>query len=1066
LSPSSGTSPYTYQWSNGVTTQNLSSVSAATYIVTVTDNKGCKVIHNANVGNTSAQSVALTPTNISCFGGTNGQFVTSITGGTSPFSYFWSNGVTTANLTNVSQGTYSVIVTGADGCVGVASGIITQPNELAVNTEITHINCNGSTTGAINLTTTGGISPYTYNWGGGITNEDRTGLAAGTYSVTITDANSCSLTRTIVVTQPSSPIVATTTVTNVTCNGLANGLIDLTVSGGTLPYSYLWTGGGTTEYISNKIAGTYTVTITDAKGCKTTAFATITQPQVLSLSNVKINISCNGLANGSINLTATGGTVPYVYIWSNGATSEDLNTIGAGIYNVTVTDSKYCKAIASITLTEPAPLTATATATNVTCNNGTNGSISVTPTGGTTAYNYIWASGQTTQNLTNIVAGTYILTVSDANNCKTIIESTLTQPTSISLIGIVTNVVCNGGATGSINLTVNNGVGAITYNWGNGVSSQNRVGVTAGNYVVTVTDANFCRATSTFVITEPISPLTLAIAKIDIACAGDANGSINLTTIGGTSPFTYIWSNGATNENISNLIAGAYSVTVTDASGCSALTTSTITQLATINLSSTVTDASCGGNNNGAIDLTVSGGVTPYDFNWSNGAISEDISGITSGNYTVIVTGANGCSAILSNILVGELTTISVTSTVVNNQCSSGNLGSINLTVTGGTAPLSYSWSNGATTKDIAGLTSGTYSVVIKDATNCVKFYSFIITEPYGTPLVLSAVATSSNCSLSTGTLDLTVTGGFTPYNYIWSNGTTIQDLTSIGSGLYSVTVTDAYGCVQKIANTVSDNAAPTLTATVNNVLCKNTTNGSIILTVSGGITPYSYYWSNNTTASSLTSVGAGTYTVTVSAANGCKKVTTNTITEPTALSLATANDGPTCTGINVDAFATVTGGTQPYSYLWSNGVTTSSASNLPPGTYTVTATDFNNCKINGSTIITGVAPPNAGIASPLSICRIEVPTTIDLYGLLTGEQTGGSWQSIAPYPFGMTSNLIDAKVNAGILNPKGFPVGTYIFRYTIIGNSPCFDDTEDIIVTVSSCCSPVICFPLSSKRL
>jgi hypothetical protein len=992
LTPAGGTSPYTYLWSNGATTQNLSSLSAAGYTVTVTDNNGCKAVTTANVGNTSAQTITLTPTNVACFGGSTGQIVSSVSGGTAPFTYFWSTGATTANLTSVGLGGYSVTVTGANGCDAVASATLIQPNELAVNSAVTQVYCIGGATGAINLTVTGGTTPYTYNWGGGITTEDRTGLSAGTYNVTITDANTCSITRTITIIQPVSPFTATATVTNVKCNGGANGVVNLTASGGTYPYSYLWSNGATTEDIFNRTSGTYTVTVTDARGCVATLSRTITQPAALSLTNTVTSVNCNGGATGAINLTPTGGTPSLSISWSNGVTTEDLTAISAGTYGVTVTDANACTATVSISVTQPtATLTATATPTNVTCNGGTTGSISMAIAGGTTAYTYLWSSGQTTQNLTSIGAGTYTLTVTDARGCQAVAQSTLTQPTAILLTGAVTNVACNGGSTGAISLTTTNGVGALTYNWGGGITSQNRTAIAAGTYTVTVTDANSCTTTSSFIVTQPAAPLAATSTKTDATCAGNADGSVNLSVTGGSLPYTYSWSNGATTEDISSLAAGTYTVTVTDARSCTTTRSVTITQPAAFVLSATTTSAACEGGTDGTINLTVSGGISPYTYNWSNGTTTEDITGVTAGNYNVTVTGANGCSAVRSNIAVSETNTLTITSTVSNNLCPGSNKGSINLTITGGTAPFTYNWSNGATTKDITGLTSGTYTIIVKDATNCVETFGFTITEPNtGTALTLATITTPSNCGASTGAVDLTPTGGITPYTYTWSNSATTQDITSVAAGTYTVSVTDAQGCVQTSTNLVNNNAAPTLTSTVNNVACKSGTTGSITLNVSGGASPYTYSWSNSTSAASLTGVGVGSYTVTVTAANGCKVIASNTITEPaTALSVVTNQNAPNCIGTGGEAFATPSGGTAPYTYAWSNSATTASISNLSPATYTVTVTDARSCPVNGSVVITAAAclPPvavNDNFTTPLNtpITQTVAPNDSDPDGL------------------------------------------------------------------------------------
>ncbi len=245
--------------------------------------------------------------------------------------------------------------------------ITINPSPTLSSTQV-NVLCNGASTGSIDLTVTGGTSPYTYAWSNSATTQDISGLVAGTYTVTVTDANSCTKTLSATITQPSALALSSTQV-NVLCNGNATGSIDLTVSGGTSPYTYAWSNSATTQDISGLAAGTYTVTVTDANACTKTLSATITQPSALTLSKTQVNVLCNGNATGSIDLTVSGGTSPYTYAWSNSATTQDISGLVAGTYTVTVTDANSCTKTISATITQPAALTASATTTNSTCGN-------------------------------------------------------------------------------------------------------------------------------------------------------------------------------------------------------------------------------------------------------------------------------------------------------------------------------------------------------------------------------------------------------------------------------------------------------------------------------------------------------------------------------------------------------------------------------------------------------------------------------------------------------------------------------------------------------------------------
>lgn len=508
LTVSGGTSPYTYIWSNGATTKDLTNVPAGMYKVTVTDAKGCKTTACATVCQPNPPvcniSASAAKSDVKCNGGSTGSVTLTVNGGTAPITYLWSNGATTKDLTNVPAGVYSVIVKDKNNCTATASATVGQPDPLAVTATSTPVKCNGGSTGAISLTVTGGNGSYTYLWNDGSTSKDRTGLAAGNYSVTVTDPKGCTKTETSVVEQPDAMVATVGDVVDVKCYGAATGSIAIySVTGGNGDYTFLWSNGATSQDLIGVVAGTYSVVVTDSKGCTTTATATIGEPNApLSASAAKEDVKCYGGSTGSIDLSVSGGTMSYTYLWSNGSTDEDLSGLTAGSYSVTVTDANGCTTTASATVEGPASgLTASTDGgvVDVKCYGGSDGSVDLTVSGGTGPYSYLWDNGATSEDLTDVAAGTYKVTVTDANGCTTTASATVGEPTELKLSGSTTNsttCICNGKAK----VVASGGTAPYSYAWSNGaIDTDELLHLCAmSGLSVTVTDANGCSKTFEF----------------------------------------------------------------------------------------------------------------------------------------------------------------------------------------------------------------------------------------------------------------------------------------------------------------------------------------------------------------------------------------------------------------------------------------------------------------------------------------------------------------------------------------------------------------------------------------
>ncbi|MFN3784725.1 MAG: hypothetical protein ACK4R6_12475 [Spirosomataceae bacterium] len=953
-------------------TYSIASVSladAGNYDVVLNGSNACTLTATSDVAVVSISAgatLSFTSTNVSCFGGTNGTATVNATGGTPPYSYTWSNGATTSSIANLAAGTYTVTVTDAANTPVTGQVTITQPTQLAISEVVTDVSCFGGTNGSISVTVSGGTAPYSYVWNNGITSTSASvsGLSAGSYTVTVTDGNGCSLQKMFTVNQPAALSVVGES-SNVACFGESTGSARALVSGGTAPYSYVWNNGvtSTSASVSGLSAGSYTVTVTDANGCTAQQTVNVTAPSSLlsvSITNPK-NVSCFGGTDGSAEALVSGGVSPYKYSWSNGSTESSVSNLGAGEVILTVTDANGCVRSATVTLTAPSALVVSeATNVSTSCFGGTNGSASVSVTGGTAPYSYVWNNGVTSTDATanGLSAGSYTVTVTDANGCKSERSITITQPTQLAISEVITDVSCFGGTNGSISVTVSGGTGSYSYVWNNGITSTSASvsGLSAGSYTVTVTDGNGCSFQKMFTVNQPAA-LSVVGESSNVACFGESTGSARAVVSGGTAPYSYVWNNGVTSTSAmaSGLSAGSYTVTVTDANGCTAQQTVNVGQPAVLSLEVVKVNASCFGESNGQATINVSGGTAPFTYSLGGETVSiNTFSRLQAGNYTATVIDANGCTKQISFVIT-QPEQINLSSSVVNVSCPGGTNGSATVSVlSGGTAPYSYVWNNGVTSTDAtaSGLSAGSYTVTVTDANGCKSERSITITQP--TQLAISEVITDVSCFGGTnGSISVTVSGGTAPYSYVWNNGitSTSASVSGLSAGSYTVTVTDGNGCSFQKMFTVNQPAALSVVGESSNVVCFGESTGSARAVVSGGTAPYSYVWNNGVTSTSATASGlsAGSYTVTVTDANGCTAQQTVNVGQPAVLSIQLVSKiDLSCFGSNDGAIeVTAAGGTGNYTYTWSGGVTTttSKASSLAAGTYTIMVTDANGCQ-------------------------------------------------------------------------------------------------------------------------
>lgn len=591
VAASGGTAPYTFSW-NSVPVQTAATainLTARSYIVTVTDASGCIKTVNVTITQPVPITIAITKSNVACFGESTGTATATVSGGTPPYTYAWLTTPiqTTPTVTNLPAGTYTVAIFDSLGCFKPAFVTITEPAApltVSITNQI-NIICASDNTGSLTVTGNGGASPYQYNIGGGTYQASGTfsGLTAGTYTITARDANNCEFSTTGTITAPANALSAVISQTNVLCAGQANGTATVTASGGTLPYTYSWntTPVKTTATVSNLTARSYTVITTDASGCSIPLTITITQPNALSVSLNKTDVACTGDATGTATALVTGGTPPYTYAWLTTPiqTTATVTNLPAGTYTLAIFDSLGCFKPAFVTIAEP-PVKLTASITNqvdVPCASSNTGSVTVEGSDGVAPYEYNLNGGlyQSGGTFTDLVTGTYTINVRDANGCIFIISATIISPANGISASITsqTNVLCKGQSDGVATVTASGGTLPYTYSWNTvpAVITATISNLPAGSYSVTTTDKNGCFVTNTAIITEPDTELSASItSQVNFDCFTGTKGSVTVAAVGGTPVYQFSLDRGLYQGNgiFTGIDPGSHIVSIQDANNC------------------------------------------------------------------------------------------------------------------------------------------------------------------------------------------------------------------------------------------------------------------------------------------------------------------------------------------------------------------------------------------------------------------------------------------------------------------------------------------------------------------
>jgi len=988
INASGGEPPLSYSISGGAPYQasnSFNNLSAGNYNISVQDSLGCSQSYGANpivIGQPSSISVTLSKTDASCASVFDGTITVSASGGTPAYSYAVNGGPTQTNnvITGLQTGYYVITTFDRNGCFDTAGINVGTQYAVTLDTLATSdITCYGSGNGSLSVVLSGGIAPYQYSING-ISFQSSgsfTGLAAANYIVVGRDSKGCTQSLNVDITQPAQLIMVIDSITNVLCNAAANGNIYAHATGGTPGYTYSWSNGPTTASDLNIPGGTYNVIATDSRGCTAVNGATVASPALFSLNIALFNNPfCNGTSSGAILVTANGGVAPYSYNWSNGATTEDIDSVPAGNYVVSVSDANGCQQTISQTLTNPAALTASTTSTNVSCAGANDGTGGVTVGGGNPPYTYLWSDFLVTSNVTGLAGGVYYVVATDNNGCQIRDSITVAQPAPLVVTYAVTDISCFNANDGAINVTVTGGTSPYSFIWSNGATTQSLSNLAGGTYSETVTDAHNCSAVISVNVINPAQIIPQFGVK-NLNCFGDTSGAINLSVSGGTPGYSYIWSTTATTANIANLLPGTYYVTITDSRNCSIADSAIVNTPGALYTSGILKNVSCHGLCDGTILTTPYGGTLPYSFQWSNGPSTENVIQLCGGSYYLTVTDANGCQ-VASLYIIHEPAqlTDSIVATPVS--CFGNCDGAVAAVPVGGTKPYQYLWNDFSNDSVQTGLCAGRYTLLLTDSNGCHLSDTITLAKP-GQILVTGTVSNVVCNGGTTGAVALTVTGGVSPYTFNWSNGSTSQNLSNAGGGAATVTVTDAHSCSQVTTFNIGEPAAIHPTVSINQPRCSAGNDGFISVVLTGGVAPYTYGW-NTTPAQSgatATNLSAGSYTLTITDSAGCSITLTDTITDPNPVTVTTQGANSRCyNNPNGGVIATATGGFPPYTYIL-NGVyqTSDTFAALAPANYVLLVMDGNGCQATSSFIVRAAS-------------TISVSLTVTDARILTGMET------------------------------------------------------------------------------
>ncbi len=797
-----------------------------------------------------------------------------------------------------------------------------------------------------------------------------------TYGLTITDdqGNSASDGINIIVNPlPNADWIAN----DPTCAGIQNGSIQLNNVSGQDPIQFSWNGFNGSDRLLNLGAGSFELTLLDANQCTNSFAFELNEPELL-LVTADINaLACNGNATGSITLSVDGGLAPYTYLWSTGAREEKIEHLEAGLYEVTITDANECELIESYTLNDVSGISIAVSTERVSCFGGADGQLSVAVVGGSGVYDFSWNNGASESELDQLSAGFYILTLTDSNDCETITQIQIHEPSEIIVSETLAMESCFESGDGSIEILVEGGTGTYTYLWNNDNVDQNQYDLSAGIYSVIVKDENACEQTFEFIL-APKEELVLESQLYGSYCNGSTDGSIELNVLNAQGELNIEWDNDLEGLNPQNLSAGTYEVNITDENGCSVSEIFELFEAPEIEVVYDLENASCFEGANGFIEITEIIGKGPFVINWDSGIEDLKITDLSAGLHSVTILDANDCSKVF-DFEIEEPVELNVELTTENVICFGEETGSATAMPSGGTAPYTYSWYDAdlnelENVESLSMLKAGVYNLLVIDANACEFETSFEIEE--SERLSPSFQIRDATCpGIDNGMLKANLENE-SDYNFAWSNGGQGSSIENLGAGNFFLSVTNDFGCETVFQFFVKQPSPFELVYGLQDEKCYGDHNGEIAVSFSGGTEPYNYLWSNGQTEAFIKELIPGTYDLNISDDNDCTFDTSFVVEEASEIfideTLVDADKDLENGSITLE----VNGGVMPYRIMWNNGREGEELNNLSSGTYSFTLTDGVGCKIFGGYEIEEIIPTAYSLIQKKTFEIYPNPTT------------------------------------------------------------------------------------------